>query len=246
MASAGEFDTKPKSIAAILMDAAAVDAAALEAAQEEEESDDNQGVEDSEEEEGENVENAPLKKVGGIKLLMNAPGVVVAVVAAVILTFVWTRRHAIMNFGNAILNSPVWTVIVYIITVLASLLLVETGLNANVFFNVPLNFLKKHLSRCIVFVRTHLQPGYKVHNSKCEYCQQTANVTDMKRCARCKSEYYCNKECQKAAWKDHKLVCKDENGLTMAEMAAKIKNLSGGGGHGHGAGAADALDCQIQ
>jgi len=39
----------------------------------------------------------------------------------------------------------------------------------------------------------------------CAYChKQTAKSI----CSKCKDTWYCNKECQKAAWKTHKKMCK--------------------------------------
>eukprot|EP00026_Physarum_polycephalum_P004816 Phypoly_transcript_04840.p1 GENE.Phypoly_transcript_04840~~Phypoly_transcript_04840.p1 ORF type:complete len:594 (+),score=61.92 Phypoly_transcript_04840:2-1783(+) len=43
-------------------------------------------------------------------------------------------------------------------------------------------------------------------DTMCSYChKQTAKSL----CAGCKHEWYCNKECQKADWATHKIVCKD-------------------------------------
>ncbi|KAJ3069083.1 hypothetical protein HDU98_007833 [Podochytrium sp. JEL0797] len=41
----------------------------------------------------------------------------------------------------------------------------------------------------------------------CSYCRKGSAVP-LKKCAKCQHAYYCNNECQKAAWKAHKKVCK--------------------------------------
>ena len=40
----------------------------------------------------------------------------------------------------------------------------------------------------------------------CAYCHK-ASVEELKFCARCKKVSYCNRNCQKSAWKAHKKVC---------------------------------------
>ncbi|XP_013780220.1 histone-lysine N-methyltransferase SMYD3-like [Limulus polyphemus] len=40
---------------------------------------------------------------------------------------------------------------------------------------------------------------------RCEYCFQ--GITTVFRCSSCRYVYYCNKECQKLAWIDHKREC---------------------------------------
>jgi len=41
----------------------------------------------------------------------------------------------------------------------------------------------------------------------CHCCLQSADPTTLKCCAKCKFAKYCNEECQKNAWNDHKLEC---------------------------------------
>lgn len=43
---------------------------------------------------------------------------------------------------------------------------------------------------------------------ECGKCGHIA--TDMSRCGRCGVTYYCNKNCQIADWKEHKIICKQE------------------------------------
>jgi len=41
----------------------------------------------------------------------------------------------------------------------------------------------------------------------CHYCLQSADPTQLKCCSKCKFAKYCNEECQKNAWNDHKMEC---------------------------------------
>jgi len=41
----------------------------------------------------------------------------------------------------------------------------------------------------------------------CHACLQSNDPTQLKTCAKCKFAKYCNSECQKAAWEDHKMEC---------------------------------------
>ncbi|KZV93516.1 hypothetical protein EXIGLDRAFT_717114, partial [Exidia glandulosa HHB12029] len=45
---------------------------------------------------------------------------------------------------------------------------------------------------------------------QCAFCEKVGPQA-MPTCSRCKLVRYCSKECQKAAWKTHKLVCKTPN-----------------------------------
>ena len=47
---------------------------------------------------------------------------------------------------------------------------------------------------------------YELLGEYCDFC--TASKCKLSACSRCKKVFYCNKRCQKAAWKKHKLVCK--------------------------------------
>ncbi len=38
-------------------------------------------------------------------------------------------------------------------------------------------------------------------------CDQCGKANAKSQCSRCKKAYYCGKECQKLAWKDHKKTC---------------------------------------
>jgi len=41
----------------------------------------------------------------------------------------------------------------------------------------------------------------------CHYCLQSSDPTQLKSCSKCKFAKYCNEECQKSAWNDHKMEC---------------------------------------
>lgn len=49
------------------------------------------------------------------------------------------------------------------------------------------------------------QSGFEtiVEDPKCANCGKAA----VKRCSRCKSEWYCGRECQVGHWKKHKPLC---------------------------------------
>ena len=56
---------------------------------------------------------------------------------------------------------------------------------------------------------------YFMEDPLCAQCGKLANS----RCSRCKSEWYCSKECQIKRWKEHKTVCK-----TLAELFRENQN----------------------
>lgn len=59
--------------------------------------------------------------------------------------------------------------------------------------------------------------GQQVRNDAdvCDNCgkNQSLLLNKLKRCQRCKAVFYCNRSCQKEAWKRHKKVCKDATDL---------------------------------
>lgn len=50
---------------------------------------------------------------------------------------------------------------------------------------------------------------------------EEVNQPRFSRCKRCKSKYYCSKDCQKDDWKDHKGLCKE--GMTEAEVSSALQ-----------------------
>ena len=58
--------------------------------------------------------------------------------------------------------------------------------------------------------------------STCSHCR-TQGV-GVKRCSRCKSASYCSADCQKAAWKGHKNMCKKDEDVWHLLHAAQNAN----------------------
>eukprot|EP01080_Neovahlkampfia_damariscottae_P011815 gene11815-5146_t len=52
-------------------------------------------------------------------------------------------------------------------------------------------------------------PSEMVNERRCAYCDKLATVSaPLKNCSVCKKVKYCNRECQVAHWKQHKIYCK--------------------------------------
>jgi splicing suppressor protein 51 len=70
--------------------------------------------------------------------------------------------------------------------------------------------------------------------TNCATCKKTGTETpNLKRCAKCKTTYYCSPDCQKADWKSHKKQCSAPGAadaifpnIKVLEDA-KLKNLEG-------------------
>mmetsp|Transcript_16687 Transcript_16687/g.24674 ORF Transcript_16687/g.24674 Transcript_16687/m.24674 type:complete len:87 (+) Transcript_16687:182-442(+) len=50
----------------------------------------------------------------------------------------------------------------------------------------------------------------KMDKDKCDHCGKMQSLLNkkLKECTRCEVIFYCGRDCQKAAWKKHKKVCK--------------------------------------
>lgn len=46
------------------------------------------------------------------------------------------------------------------------------------------------------------------HKIKLRECSNCRKIGNMSKCSRCLSVYYCNSDCQKNQWKEHKKICK--------------------------------------
>jgi hypothetical protein len=47
------------------------------------------------------------------------------------------------------------------------------------------------------------------HARICDFCKKPENPSkNLQRCTQCKKARYCNQECQRKAWQDHKKDCK--------------------------------------
>ncbi|KAI0665620.1 hypothetical protein C8Q78DRAFT_995462 [Trametes maxima] len=55
-----------------------------------------------------------------------------------------------------------------------------------------------------------------VHHSlrECDYCRKSGSeLLELRRCAKCRTSFYCSKECQRSAWPKHKAFCVDANDI---------------------------------
>ncbi|KAF1845543.1 SET domain-containing protein [Cucurbitaria berberidis CBS 394.84] len=58
----------------------------------------------------------------------------------------------------------------------------------------------------------------------CALCSQSGLDSDLKRCARCLTTYYCSRECQRQHWKAHKAEC-----ITNAQRIYEVRSIPGKG-----------------
>jgi len=73
-------------------------------------------------------------------------------------------------------------------------------------------------------------------SSKCAKCQKA--VTDIQQCSGCKVIGYCSRDCQKAHWTDHKLLCKQISAIKEKDLGfTKVVTKAGQEGNGPSTGA---------
>lgn len=74
----------------------------------------------------------------------------------------------------------------------------------------------------------------------CSTCRKPQSEVTLKNCAKCKSQLYCSRECQKADWKNHKKLC----GGTRNDPATMSKTANGNGqANGNGNVSPGAVCC---
>ena len=71
--------------------------------------------------------------------------------------------------------------------------------------NVPLSIL----DNLKLEIRTGLS-FLRIVDKTCKSCENK-NKKQLKRCSKCEVVYYCNKECQRKDWKEHKIECVNNN-----------------------------------
>jgi predicted Zn-ribbon and HTH transcriptional regulator len=86
------------------------------------------------------------------------------------------------------------------------------------FFNLTPEILRKELEP-INEIYSIDNMEYFMDDPKCANCGKNATS----RCSRCKSEWYCSKECQIKRWKVHKELCKTLSELFKEEEENKKK-----------------------
>lgn len=51
--------------------------------------------------------------------------------------------------------------------------------------------------------------SFDISPTKCNWCANCQNTVSKRKCACCRTTYYCSDECQKTDWKTHKKICKE-------------------------------------
>ncbi|KAJ3076952.1 hypothetical protein HDU98_010228 [Podochytrium sp. JEL0797] len=68
----------------------------------------------------------------------------------------------------------------------------------------------------------------RIYGTICECCRDASTNSLTKKCAGCKSVYYCSHECQSRDWKQgHKLICRPPEELIMGDLVMLERLLSG-------------------
>lgn len=71
------------------------------------------------------------------------------------------------------------------------------------FFSAEINDPKEELDSLMKLYGSNVYEQF-LEDPKCAACGEPAT----QRCSKCKSEWYCSRECQLKSWKAHKEVCK--------------------------------------
>lgn len=128
------------------------------------------------------------------------------------------EQMALMNYGNTLTVNP------FIIEMVPQLTKVFK-LSEQEIKSIGQKVVKEYFEISKETLRDELSPINDVYNvdnieyfmedPKCSQCGKDATS----RCSRCKSEWYCGKECQVKRWKEHKEICK-----TLAELNKEAEN----------------------
>ena len=71
-----------------------------------------------------------------------------------------------------------------------------------------LKFYRKRISACKCLKQVHLETRKKVpKTSQCYHCGKETERVLLSLCSRCMIDQYCSRECQVAAWPEHKRNC---------------------------------------
>jgi predicted Zn-ribbon and HTH transcriptional regulator len=120
------------------------------------------------------------------------------------------ENMSLMTYGNTLTVNPFIVEMVPILSGNKMFKLTEEQVNKignNIVKNYFENLSKEKLAK-------ELEPVNDIYNlDNIEYfmedpiCAQCGKLANS-RCSRCKSEWYCSKECQIKRWKEHKTICK--------------------------------------
>merc|ERR1712226_920952 len=87
------------------------------------------------------------------------------------------------------------------------------------FFSTEVNDPKEELDSLMKLYGSNVYEQF-LEDPKCAGCGEPAT----QRCSKCKSEWYCSRECQLKQWKSHKDVCKMLTEV-RAEEGARDKEI---------------------
>lgn len=118
------------------------------------------------------------------------------------------EEMSLMNFNNVLTVNPFVVEMVPILSnstlfKLPSEKYTQIGYKITDYFRISEGQLRKELEP-VSEVYTIENMEYFMDDPKCANCGKDATS----RCSRCKSEWYCSRECQVKRWKSHKDMCK--------------------------------------